>query len=205
VAAGGLVFTAFSVRYQAEQTGLQVAASRAQADLQNEQQAQLVNIWAQDQFSTGPIMVTVENRSEEPIYQFRLYIAFATSGSGGYLAISTWSSFPPCREVTFDLRGIAESYAETARLMPPHRAGEFDYGLIFEDAGGQTWHRHASGMLHATPWLEYLSEPRTGSFLPPQIFQSFTPLMKDNFTAPEEDGTFISGGLVYADSCGQGT
>jgi hypothetical protein len=34
-AVGGLVFTAFSVRYQAEQTGLQVAASRAQTEQQH--------------------------------------------------------------------------------------------------------------------------------------------------------------------------
>jgi hypothetical protein len=45
-AVGGLVFTAFSVRYQAKQTGLQVAASRAQTDEQNKEQAQLINIWA---------------------------------------------------------------------------------------------------------------------------------------------------------------
>jgi hypothetical protein len=203
-AVGGLVFTAFSVRYQAEQTGLQAAASRTQVDQQNKQQAQLVNIWAASEFSPGRILVTVSNRSEEPVYQFQLYIAFATSRSGGYLAISTWSSFPPCTQVTFDLQAIAGSYAETAKLMSPGRVSDFDYGIMFKDAAGQTWHRHASGMLHTTPWLEYLSQPRTGSLLPPPVFRSFTPLAKDQFTTPEARGRFISEGPTVANSCGQG-
>ena len=87
---------------------LRLQSAQEQADQQDKQQARLVNIWAADQFSRGRVLVTVANRSEEPIYQFRLYVAFATPGSGRYLAISTWSSFPPCIQITFDLRGIAE-------------------------------------------------------------------------------------------------
>ena len=78
-AVGGLVFTGFSVRYQAEQTGLQVAASKAQTDEQNKQQAELVNVWASNEFSPAQVLVTVSNRSQDPVYQFRIYIAFATS------------------------------------------------------------------------------------------------------------------------------
>jgi len=203
-AVGGLVFTAFSVRYQAQQTGLQAAASRTQADQQNKQQAQLVNIWAASEFSPGRILVTVSNRSEEPVYQFRLYIAFATSRSGGYLSVSTWASFPPCTQITFDLRAIAESYAETARLILPDRMSAFDYGIMFKDAAGQAWHRHASGMLHSTPWLEYLAQPGTYSPILPPVFRAFTPLASDQFTTPEPHGRFISAGPASASSCGQG-
>jgi hypothetical protein len=203
-AVGGLVFTASSVRYQAQQTGLQAAASRTQADQQNKQQAQLVNTWAASEFSPDRILVTVSNRSEEPVYQFRLYIAFATSGSRGYLSASTWASFPPCTQITFDLRAIAESYVETAHLILPSRVSDFDYGIMFKDAAGQAWHRHASGMLHPTPWLEYLSQPGTFSPLLPPVFRSFTPLAIDQFTTPEPHGRFISAGPAPANSCGQG-
>lgn len=203
-AVGGLVFTAFSVRYQAEQTGLQTAASRAQTDQQKKQQAQLVNIWAASEFSPSRILVTVSNRSEEPVYQFRLYIAFEKSGSGGYLAVSTWSSFPPCTQVTFNLQPIAKSYAETAKIIHPGRRSNFDYGIIFKDAAGQTWHRHASGMIHQTPWLEPLSQPGNYNPLLPPVFPSFTTLTADQFTTPIVHGRFITSGPRAADSCGQG-
>lgn len=202
-AVGGLVFTGVSVRYQAEQTGLQVAASKAQVDQQNKQQARLVNIWAASEFSPNNIQVTVSNRSQEPIYQFRLYIALATSSSRGYLAISTWSSFPPCTQVTFDLRAIAESYHDTAKLMRRGHLSNFDYGIMFKDAIGQAWHRHASGTLHPTPWLEYLAQ--NGYFSPvlPPVFRSFTPLLADQFTTPQTHQRFVKGGPRTANSCDQ--
>lgn len=203
-AVGGLVFTAFSVRYQAEQTGLQVAASRAQTDEQNKQQAQLMNIWAANEFSPDHVLVTVSNRSEEPAYQFRVYIAFATSGSHGYMALSTWSSFPPCTQATFDLRAIARSYSQTAKLMTSGRGlNKFDYGIEFKDAAGQSWHRHASGTLHPTPWLEYLSGANDYNPLLPPVFRSFTPLVADQFTTPEAHSRFIPGTLGAANSCTQ--
>ena len=203
-AVGGLVFTAFSVRYQAEQTGLEAAASRAQTDQQNKQQAELVNIWPASEFSPSRILVTVSNRSQEPVYQFRIYVAFATSRSGGYLAFSTWTSFPPCTQVTFDLRTIAESYPETARLMSPVHLSDFDYGIEFKDASGQAWHRHASGTLHPTPWLEYLSGAGSFSPLLPPVFRSFTPLTVNQFTTPEAHNRFITAGPEAANSCDQG-
>ena len=200
-ALAGVIFNALTIRYQAEQTGLQAAASREQVDQQDKQQAQLVSIWAASEFTPEQALVMVSNRSQEPLSHFQLYIAFKTSRSGGYLAISTWSSFQPCTQVTFDLRAIAESYAETARLMLSSRAGDFDYGLMFKDATGQTLHRHASGMLHTSPWLEYLSEPRTGNPSPPPVFRSYTLLATDQFTTPEEGGRFIAGGPKNANSC----
>lgn len=202
-AVGGLIFTAFSVRYQAEQTGLQAAASRMQVDQQNKQQARLVNVWAANEFTPNKILVTVSNRSQEPVYQFRVYIAFATFGSRGYLAVSTWSSFPPCTQVTFNLRAIADSYIETAEIISPDHLNHFDYGITFKDATGQAWHRHASGTLHATPWLEYLTQQ--GSFSPilPPIFRSFTPLIADQFITPEAHQRFIAVGPATANSCDQ--
>ena len=204
-AVGGLVFTAFSVRYQAKQTGLQVAASRAQTDEQNKEQAQLINIWAANEFSPNQILVTVSNRSEEPVYQFRVYIAFATSGSRGYMALGTWSSFPPCTQATFDLRAIAKSYLRTAGLIASGGTlRKFDYGIEFKDAAGQSWHRHASGTLHPTPWLEYLSGANNYNPLLPPIFRSFTPLIADQFTTPQARSRFIPGTLGAASSCSQG-
>lgn len=200
-AVGGLVFTAFSVRYQAEQTGLQAAAAGAQQDQQNKQQAQLVNIWPASDFSPGQMIVTVSNRSEEPIYQFRLYVAFATSDSGGYLAFSTWTSFPPCTQVNFDLQAIAKAYAETARFISPNHLSRFDYGIEFKDATGLSWHRHASGTLHSTPWLEYLSGADKYSPLLPPVFKSFTALAADQFTVPEPDSKFISSRPEAANGC----
>jgi hypothetical protein len=202
-AVGGLVFTAFSVRYQAKQTGLQAAAAQMQVDQQNKQQARLVNVWAADEFSPNNILVTVSNRSQEPVYQFRVYIAFATSGSRGYLAISTWSSFPPCTQVTFNLRAIAESYKETAKFMNPYHLNRFDYGIMFKDATGQAWHRHASGTLHPTPWLEYLTQNGYFSPILPPVFRSFTPLLTDQFTTPEPHQRFIAVGPGAANSCDQ--
>jgi hypothetical protein len=203
-AVGGLVFTAFSVRYQAEQTGLQVAASRAQTDEQNKQQAQLVNIWAASEFAPAKVLVTVSNRSQEPVYQFRVYVAFSTSGSQGYMALSTWSSFPPCTQATFDLGAIAKSYIQTAGLMTSnHLLNKFDYGIEFKDAAGQSWHRHASGTLHPTPWLEYLSGASGYNPLLPPVFKSFTPLTTDQFTTPEPHSRFIPGNLGAASDCNE--
>ena len=204
-AVGGLVFTGLSVRYQAEQTKLQTAASNAQVDQQNKQQAQLVNIWPASEFASGKVIVTVSNRSEEPVYEFRIYVALATSGSHGYLAISTWSSFPPCSQVTFNLLAIADSYSQTARLMNPRKPlPRFDYGIMFMDAAGQDWHRHASGTLHATPWLEYLTGSHTYSpvVLPP-VFRTFTPLPSDIFTTPEGGQKFLVTAPATASACEQ--
>ena len=200
-AVGGLVFTAFSVRYQAEQTGLQVKASNAQVDQQNKEQADLVNLWAASEFSSQGILVTVSNRSQEPVYQFRLYIALA-SGKTGFLAISTWSSFPPCTDVTFDLTTIADFYAQTARLMgPSDHFPKFDYGIIFKDATGQAWHRHASGTLHPTPWLEYLRERGLYNPVLPPVFRSFTPLLTAQFTTPVAGQIFVTDGPTTANGC----
>jgi hypothetical protein len=200
-AVGGLIFTALSVRYQAEQTGLQAQASRAQVDQQNKQQARLVNAWPAAEFAPAKILVTVSNRSQEPVYQFRIYIALETSGKHGYLAFGTWSSFPPCTEVTFDLKSIAESYRETAELVNASHPLRFDFGIIFKDATGQTWHRHAAGTLHPTPWLEYLSQGKSYSPVLPPVFRSFTPLLADQFTTPESGQAFIKAGPQAALSC----
>jgi hypothetical protein len=203
-AVGGLVFTGLSVRYQAEQTGLQAAASEAQVDQQNKQQARLVNVWAASEFAPNNILITVSNRSEEPVYEFRLYIALATSGQHGYLAISTWSSFPPCTQVTFNLLAIAKSYAETSRLMgSDRRLPGFDYGIMFKDATGQAWHRHASGTLHSTPWLEYLTGKGTFNPVLPPVFRTFTPLLADNFTTPETGQKFVTAAPEAASGCDQ--
>jgi hypothetical protein len=201
-AAIGLIFTAHSVDYQAEQTKLQVATNQLEVNEQNKQQARLMNLWPADEFSPRRLFVVVSNRSEEPIYQFRIYIALATKGTHGYLAISTWTSFPPCTQVTFNLWPIAESYAETARLMTASRhLPAFDYGIMFKDATGQAWHRHASGMLHPTPWLEYLVQKGHYSPVLPPVFRTFTALTSDTNTVPEASQRFIDSGPKQADSC----
>jgi hypothetical protein len=203
-AVGGLVFTGLSVRYQADQTKLQTAASNAQTDQQNKQQAQLVNIWPTSEFTSDRIIVTVSNRSEDPIYEFRIYVALSTSSSHGYLAISTWSSFPPCSQVTFNLLAIAGSYVQTVNLMNPAKpVPRFDYGIMFMDATGQDWHRHASGTLHATPWLEYLTGNHSYTPLLPPVFRSFTPLHADNFTTPEVGQKFVVTAPTAANACDQ--
>lgn len=195
------MFTAFSVRYQAEQEGLQAKASNAQVNQQNKAQAELVNLWAASEFSAQSISVTVSNRSQEPVYQFRLYIALA-SGSAGYLAISTWSSFPPCTDVTFDLRTIADSYPQTAKLMgATDGLPKFDYGIMFKDAAGQAWHRHASGTLHPTPWLEYLNQKGLYNPVLPPVFAAFKPLLADQFTTPIAGQRFVAGGPTTANGC----
>jgi hypothetical protein len=204
-AVGGLVFTGLSVRYQAEQTKLQTAASNAQTDQLKEQQAQLVNIWPTNEFAPRNILVTVSNRSEEPLYQFRLYIALESSGSRGYLAISTWSSFPPCSQVTFNLWPIAGSYLATSQLIHAGRhLPAFDYGIMFKDAKGQAFHRHASGTLHPTPWLEYLTGKHTYNPVLPTVFRNFTPLLADNFVIPQSGQKFVAVSPRTASACGSG-
>jgi hypothetical protein len=201
-AVGGLVFTGLSVRYQAEQTKLQTAASSAQTDQLKKQQARLINIWPANEFAPRSILVTVANRSEEPVYQFRLYIALATSGSHGYLAISTWSSFPPCAQVTFNLWPVAKSYTATAKLIGDGRhLAAFDYGIMFKDASGQAFHRHASGILHPTPWLEYLTGKHTYNPVLPPVFHSFTPLLTDNFIIPQRHQGFVATPPKPASAC----
>ena len=183
-AVGALVFTAFSVRYQAEQTGLQAAASRTQADQQNKQQAELVNTWPASEFYPQDT-VTVSNRSQEPVYQFPIYVAFATSRSGGYLAFSTWTSFPPCTQVTFDLRTIAESYPETARLMSPVHLSDFDYGM---ESQGCCWPGMASARIgNTSPYAMARISIGSGELqsFASSVFRSFTPLTVDQFTTPE--------------------
>jgi len=98
---------------------------------------------------------------------------------------------------------FAESYHETAALMPRGRLTNFDYGIMFKDATGQAWHRHASGTLHATPWLEYLTQ--NGYFGPvlPPVFRSFTPLLTDQFATTQAHQTFVTVGPGVANSCDQ--
>jgi hypothetical protein len=204
-AVAGLLFTGCSVQDQSKQTKLQVQASQQQNDQLNKQQARLVNIWPASEFGAEKVLVTVSNRSEEPVYEFRLYIALATAGSRGYLAVGTWSSLPPCTQVTFDLKAIAESYPQTSqllgagrRLLPP-----FDYGIMFKDANGQSWHRHASGDLHPTPWLEYLSGKNNYNPVLPPVFKTWKALVSENFTLPQPGQKFVAVQPEPASGCDQ--
>ncbi len=97
-AAIGLFFTAHSVAYQAQQTQDQNATNYMQLQDENKAQARLVNIWPANEFTSNNILITVSNRSEEPVYEFRLYIAMIAPANHGYLAVGEWSSFPPCTQ-----------------------------------------------------------------------------------------------------------
>jgi hypothetical protein len=121
VAAIGLIFTGCSVRYQGKQTKLQAEATKRQADDEDQRQARLVNVWPSATFSSQGAFVTVSNRSEEPVYRFRLYIAYAATPVSRHLVIRTWDGLQPCTSVTFDLQAIARSYKETATVPQPHQ------------------------------------------------------------------------------------
>jgi hypothetical protein len=200
----GLFFTAYSVKYQAQQTRDQNATNSMQVQDENKAQARLVNIWPTNEFSPNAILITVSNRSEEPVYEFRLYIAMIGPANGGYLAVGEWSTFPPCTQVTFDLRAIAMSYSATAKIMTSsHQLPRFDYGIMFTDALGQAWHRHASGTLHATPWLEYLNVSEHKTPVPP-VFINYKVLSGDLYTTPEVHQLLVSGSPVTAQGCDTG-
>lgn len=199
------IFTGLSVRYEAQQTKDQNATNYMQVQDQNKQQADLINLWPAAEFSPRAILITVSNRSEEPIYEFRLYVALVAQvgrRSHGYLALSEWSSFPPCAQITFNLRAIAMSYTETAKLMgSSSKLPAFDYGIMFTDATGQAWHRHASGTLHRTPWLEYLQQKGYTTPMLPPVFNSDTLLSRDSYTIPEAHQAFVVGKPVSAMGC----
>src|SRR6266536_6217629 len=89
-------------------------------------------------------------------------------------------------------------------IRRPPRSTLFPYTTLFRstDTNGQAWHRHASGTLHTTPWLEFLNEPGVRTpILPPVFRSSYTPLIKDNYTIPQPGQTFIDAGPREADSC----
>jgi hypothetical protein len=210
VAAVGLIFTGCSVkyqgnqtRYQADQTKLQTEAARRQADDEDKTQAKLINLWPSAAFSSKTMFVTVTNRSQEPVYRFRLYIAYAASPTDRYLLIRTWDSFQPCTRVSFDLLAIARSFRRATALNTTntHRS-PFDYGIMFVDASGKAWHRHAAGTLHLNPWLEYLDDGSRTPRVPPVFRQGgYTPQESAAYTIPQPRQQFVKAGPEKAEGC----
>ena len=162
IAAGGLYYTAIQVRQNNQTLNKQYEQSL-------KSQARLINVVPQSEPSAGDFLVTVTNRSQEPIYRLYVYIAFPASPSDtshGIFATEKWQAMYECSQVSFNLGAIAKKYSQTARINLANTS-TFDYGLVFTDSTGQTWDRHAAGFTHTTPWLEPVSGPTHEPILPP--------------------------------------
>jgi hypothetical protein len=108
--------------------------------------------------------------------------------------------------LTFDLWAIARSYRETAELTTSRaRMSAFDYGIMFVDASGKSWHRHAAGTLHRNPWLEYLSDGSRSPNVPPVFStEKYVPLTAPGYTVPQARQPFVKTGPKSAEGCDTG-
>jgi hypothetical protein len=206
-ALGALVFNGCAIRYQGEQTHYQgeqtkqqVAESKKKLDDEIKRQARLVNIWPAGDFSVNRIHVTAINRSASPVYRFRIYI---TDGEGpsAHVSIRKWDAMEPCTQVTLDLLAIARSYPETSDLAGQDQLPQFDYGIMFTDADGQAWHRHAAGALSQNAWLEFLDDGTRTPDLPPMLRDRKKLENAQGFTVPRARQKYIASGPTEADDC----
>ncbi|MYS24226.1 hypothetical protein GA0115240_16152 [Streptomyces sp. DvalAA-14] len=183
--------------YQGDQLSSQVKA-------QEMSQAVTVNLVPAAEFSADHLTYTLVNRSQDPISRVKLYVAFEKPHGRykGYFDYEVWNTVPRCSEVTFDLRAIAQMYPATAHMDLSGSSGtKFDVGVVFADAAGKTWHRHPSGFINGTPWLE---KPEDGTRSPvlPDAFHGYQPLTDHRIHAvPAAGRPFVLADKSAASGC----
>lgn len=202
----GLFANGAATYYSGRATSDQGATTKDQFKREQMAQARLVDLVPAGEFTSRSLRVTLVNRSQEPVSRVKLYIAFAAAQhdkTHGFFDYEVWGTVYPCTQVTFDLRAIAVGHAQTARDDMSGDGGSlFDYGVVFTDAAGKTWHRHPSGFVNGTPWLEPPSDG-TRSPLLPDAFKEYHPLAGARvFTLPTAaQKPFVVGGPRAASAC----
>ncbi len=202
---GGLCLQACQTGYAAEQTANATGEAAKSRDEVAKRQARLVNVWPKEPFTDARAYIVVSNRAQNPLSNFRVFVAFAKTVSVDY-GIRRWIVMPPCTELTIDLLQIARSFPRTAAALDrnkPHRH-TLDYGLMFNDANGQAWTRHPSTSVTYNTWLEYLDgKDRDRSPTEPKYLREagHVPHAGEPMTLTPNGGTFVVGKPRRAADC----